>query len=178
MSRLLHQINPQASPLSPLTIKGLKNDLEELVFSCEFKVEDLFGNLTSSPSRRVLQLTAPDLPLPYQTLLKNRQQPLAINNNIIITDRTTLQLHTNNQDLEFPASGNENLPRLKWQIESKLDKNKKSLIYERKLKFQRGVVSAKGPDYDNFTGSIRDFYQPEALRIIFSATKPNPQLPH
>ncbi|MEA3348765.1 MAG: DUF3857 domain-containing protein, partial [Pseudomonadota bacterium] len=37
-SQLLHQINPQASSLSPLTIKGLKDDLNDLVFSCKFKV--------------------------------------------------------------------------------------------------------------------------------------------
>ena len=170
-SRLLHQVNPQASATSPLTIKGLKNDFKDLVFTCNFKVKDLFSALTGKSSQILLPLKAPDLPLPYQTLLKNRQQPLVINNNLTIIDRTTLHLHSDYRIIDLPAIGNDNLPQLQWRVDCKLDKSKKSLIYERRLELQRGVVTTKTPNYNNLITAIRRLNRPEAVRVIFSSTK-------
>ncbi len=170
-SQLLHQINPQASSLKPLTIKGLKDDLQDLVFTCDFKVKDLFGKLPGKTSRMLLPLTAPDLPLTYHTLLKNRQQPLAINNNLIIIDRTTLQLPTDTRIIDRPLTENKNLPQLQWRVDCDLDKSKKTLTYERRLELQRGMVSTETSDYDNFITALRNLNRPEALRVIFSSTK-------
>ena len=167
-SQLLHQINPQASSLSPLTIKGLKDDLNDLVFSCKFKVKDLFGTLDGKTYKFLLPLQAPDFPLPYHTLLKNRQQPLAINNNLTIIDRTTLHLPANYQIIDLPATDKGKLPQLQWDVGCKLEKNRKSLTYERKLELQRGIVATEEPGYDNFITTIRGLNRPEASRIIFS----------
>ena len=170
-SRLLYQINPQASSLSPLIIKGLKDDSKDLVFTYDFKVKNLFGTMVGENSQSFLPLEAPDFPLPYHTLLKSRQQPLAINNNLIIIDRTTLYLHSDYRIIDLPATGNGKLPQLQWRVDCELDKSKKTLTYERQLELQRGVVSIETPDYGNFITAIRSLNQPEALRVIFSSTK-------
>ncbi|MCD6430386.1 MAG: DUF3857 domain-containing protein [Deltaproteobacteria bacterium] len=171
LSQLLHQINPQASSLQPLAVKGLKNDLQDLVFTCNFKIKDLFGNLAGKTSQILLPLTAPDLPLPYHTLLKNRQQPLAINDNLIIIDQITLHLSADARIIDRPLTENENLPQLQWRVDCDLDKSKKTLTYKRRLELQRGMLSTETSDYENFITSIRNLNRPEALRIIFSSTK-------
>ena len=165
-SQLLYEIHPQASPLTPLTIKGLKNDLEELVFSCDFKIEKLFDTLPGKTAQIIMPLKAPDLPLPYQTLLKDRQQPLAINDNLVIIDRTTLLISDNLHISEWPASTSGNLPQFRWQVSGKIDEGEKSLTSERKLEFSRGLIAASTSNYADFIKAIRKLYRPEALRIM------------
>ncbi len=170
-SQLLHQINPQASSLSPLTIKGLKDDQQDLVFTSNFKIKNLFTLPADKTSNFLLPLKTADFPHPYQSLLKSRQQPLVITNNLTIIDQTTLNLPDNYQIINLPTTGHENLPQLQWHVDYELDKNQKNLIYVRRIELQRGVINPKSPHYNNFITAIRSLSQPEALRIIFSATK-------
>ena len=170
-SQLLHQINPQASSLSPLTIKGLKDDQQDLIFSCNFKIKNLFAGLADKTSNFLLPLKTPDFPHTYQSLLKSRQQPLVIDNNLTIIDQTTLNLPDNYQIINLPTTGHENLPQLQWHVDYELDKSKKILTYERRIELQRGMISPKSPNYDNFITAIRNLNRPEAARIIFSSTE-------
>ena len=170
-SQLLHQINPQASSLSPLTIKGLKDDQQDLIFNCEFKVKNLFALSTDKTSNLLLPLKTPDFPDHYQSLLKNRQQPLAISNNLTIIDKTTLNLTDNYQITILPTTGHKNLPQLQWRVDYELDKSKKCLTYNRQIELQRGMISTENPNYNNFITTVRNLNRPEALRIIFSSTK-------
>ena len=170
-SRLLYQINPEAAFLQPLTIEGLKNDRQDLVFTCNFKIKDLFGKLSDKTSQTILPLAAPDLPIPYDTLLKNRLQPLAVNDNLVIIDQITLLMAEDSRIIDLPPGGGESLPQLHWRVDCNLDKNKKRLTYTRKLEFRRGMVAADSIDYDNFVNAVRNLKRPEALRIIFSSAK-------
>ncbi|MBN2809060.1 MAG: DUF3857 domain-containing protein [Deltaproteobacteria bacterium] len=167
-AQLLYQINPQAFAASPLTIKNLKDDLEELAFSCDFKIEHLLAGIPGKRAQNLMPLKAPDLPLPYNTLRRNRQQPLAINDNLVIIDRTTIRFPDNFHIREIPQATGGSLPQCQWQISEKLDKEQKSLTFTRKLEFFRGVISGASPDYDNFIKTIRNLHQPEALRVIFA----------
>jgi len=172
LSQLLYQINPQATPLSPIFIKGLKDDRKELVFSCNFAIKNLFADVTNKNPRTLMPIKAPDFPLPLQTLLKSRQQPLSINNNLIIRDSITLNLPAGFNIKELPVTESGNLPLLKWQVKTKLDKQTQQLTYERKLELKRGVIATEMPAYDKFVNTIRNLYQPEALRVIFTTSSP------
>ncbi len=170
LSQLLHQINPQASPLSPLTTQGLQDDRQELIFSCNFKVENLFADLSNQSEQMLLPIKAPDFPLPLQTLLKSRQQPLTINNNLVISDRIVLKLPANFKIKELPVAASGNFALLNWQVKIIFDKQTQKLTYERKLELQRGIFETEMPAYEKFVTAIRNLYRPEALRVIFTTS--------
>ncbi|MCD6269094.1 MAG: hypothetical protein J7J71_03050, partial [Deltaproteobacteria bacterium] len=60
------------------------------------------------------------------------------------------------------------LPQFSWQITCTADPETNTLIYKRKIKFNRGIIPARNPEYEEFITVIRSFHRPEALRVIFT----------
>ena len=169
-SQFLHQIDPEAEFTGKLLVTGLKDDRRELTFQCQFKQSNACTKFRSINTKHLylLSFKAPDLPYPLVSLLKERQQPITIASDELINDEVTIKLPEHAQVISHPQATSGKLPQFSWQITCTADPETNTLIYKRKIKFNRGIIPARNPEYKEFITVIRSFYRPEALRIIFT----------
>jgi hypothetical protein len=170
-NQFLHQIDPEAEFVEKLSITGLKNDRKNLTFDCRFKLQNIGVKIAGNTRKPqyLLPIKAPELPIQLKSMLRNRVQPLTIANNLIIKDQITIQLPDNAADVTLPPATTGELPGFSWQVTCRFDPENSLIKFDRTITLQRGIIQAQTSDYQKCISTIRSLYQPDSLRVIFSA---------